>query len=105
MLNEEEKSFLAYWEANRLRKKKVLHQLYAGLPMAMLLIVAIFGSLFSGWYGRAQMVFFRENSSLIIIMLVAALGIIVFMVIFSARHRWDMNEQRFRELQAKRNNP
>jgi hypothetical protein len=28
--------------------------------------------------------------------------IVIFIVIFSARHRWDMNEQRYRELQAKR---
>lgn len=103
MLTEEEKNFVAYWEANRLRKKKVLHQLYAGLPMAMLLIVAIFGSLFSGWYGRAQMEFFSENSSLIIILLIAALSIIIFMVIFAARHRWELNEQHYRELLAKRN--
>ena len=98
MLSVEEKAFVAYWGENRLSKKRVLKQLYAGLPLAMLLIVAIFANLFAGWYGRAQMVLSREDSSLVIILLVAALSIVVFIVIFSARHRWEQNELRYREL-------
>lgn len=76
----------------------MLKQLYAGLPLAMILVVAIFANLFSGWYGRAQMALSRENSSMIIVLLVAALSIVVFVVIFSARHRWEQNELRYREL-------
>jgi len=98
MLSAEEKAFMEYWETNRLSKKRVLKQLYAGLPLAMILIVAIFANLFSGWYGRAQMVLSRESSSLIIVLLVAALAIVVFIVIFSARHRWEQNELRYQEL-------
>ncbi len=98
MLSAEEKAFVEYWEGNRLSKKKVLKQLYAGLPLAMILVVAIFANLFSGWYGRAQMALSRENSSMIIVLLVAALSIVVFVVIFSARHRWEQNELRYREL-------
>ncbi len=101
MLTQEEQDFVKYWNHNRDSKRKVLHQLYAGLPMAMILVVAIFANLLSGWYGRAQMVFFRENSSLIIILLIASLGIIAFMVIFSARHRWEQNELKYRELLEK----
>ena len=101
MLTQEEQDFVKYWNHNRDSKQKVLHQLYAGLPMAMILVVAIFANLLSGWYGRAQMVFFRENSSLIIILLIASLGIIAFMVIFSARHRWEQNELKYRELLEK----
>lgn len=98
MLSAEEKAFVEYWEVNRLSKKRVLKQLYAGLPLAMILIAAIFANLFSGWYGRAQMALSRENSSMIIVLLVAALSIVVFVVIFSARHRWEQNELRYREL-------
>lgn len=89
---------MEYWAANRLSKKRVLKQLYAGLPMAMVLIVAIFANLFSGWYSRAQMVMSRESSSLIVVLLIAALAIVVFIVIFSARHRWEQNELRYQEL-------
>ncbi|MBI3137653.1 MAG: hypothetical protein HYZ15_03630 [Sphingobacteriales bacterium] len=98
MLTPEEKNFVVYWEQNRASKKKVLRQIYVGLPLAMVLVVAIFANLLSGWYGRAQMVFFRENASLIIVLLLASLLIVVFVVIFSARHRWEQNEQRYLEL-------
>lgn len=102
MLSAEEKTFVEYWTHNRLSKKRVLNQLYAGLPLAMILVVAIFANLFSGWYGRAQMVMSREASSLVIVLLVAALAIVVFIVIFSARHRWEQNELRYRELLHKK---
>lgn len=80
MLTKHETDFISYWE-NRL-VKKVLRQIYVGLPLAVILVVAIFANLLSGWYGRAQMVMFRENASLIVILLVAALSIVVFIVIF-----------------------
>ena len=102
MLTEGEKEFITYWEENRIQKKKVLRQLYVGLPMAVILIMAIFINFFSGWFKKADMALHRENSSLIIVLIVAALLIVIFIVIFSARHRWDMNEQSYRELISKR---
>jgi hypothetical protein len=33
---------------------------------------------------------------------IAALLIVVFTAVFSARHKWDMDEQRYRELLAKK---
>ena len=36
MLNEEEKKFIQYWEANRLKEKKVMKQLLIGLPIGAL---------------------------------------------------------------------
>lgn len=100
-MTQEERDFVAYWSANRNRKKSWLRQLYVGLPIALMLVVGIFANLFSGWYGRAQMAMFRQSSSLILVLLIAAVGIIAFLVIFSARHRWDMQEQRYLELQEK----
>jgi len=102
MLTEGEKEFITYWEENRIQKKKVLRQLYVGLPMAVILIMAIFINFFSGWFKKADMALHREKSSLIIVLIVAALLIVIFIVIFSARHRWDMNEQSYRELISKR---
>ncbi|MBK6990463.1 MAG: hypothetical protein IPH34_00955 [Chitinophagaceae bacterium] len=102
MLTEGEKEFITYWEENRIQKKKVLRQLYVGLPMAVILIIAIFINFFSGWFKKADMALHREKSSLIIVLIVAALMIVIFIVIFSARHRWDMNEQSYRELISKR---
>lgn len=98
MLTSEENKFIEYWEESRLEKKKILRHLSVGLPMAVVLIIAIFINFFSGWFKKADMVLHRESSSLIIILIVAALLIVVFIVIFSARHRWDMNEQTYRQL-------
>lgn len=101
MLNEEEKRFITYWEFNRLRRKKVLRQLAVGLPLAVLLVIAIFVNFFSGWYKRANMEI-RSSGSLVLVLIVAAVLIVVFTTVFSVRHKWDINEQRYRELLAKR---
>ncbi len=105
MFTAEEKDFIAYWEANRLRRKKVWKQLALGLPLASLLIASIFINFFSNWYKKAEMVrneaVQKNNASLILVLVVAALLITVFIVIFSVRHKWDINEQRYRELIAR----
>lgn len=102
MLTEEEKRFIGYWENNRLRKKKVRNQLYIGLPLAVVLVSAIFINLISGWYVRADIELKNEEKSLILVLLVAALLIVAFVVVFSVRHNWDINEQRYRELLSRK---
>ena len=102
MLTKEESDFIGYWENNRLRKKKVWRQLSVGMPLGVVLVIAIFVNLFSGWYKRADMEMKKEQSSLILVLLAAALLIVAFIVVFSARHRWDINEQRYRELLNRR---
>lgn len=101
LMSPEEQNFVNYWAANRERKKSWIRQLYIGLPLSLVLVLGIFANLLSGWYGRAQMAMFRQSSSLILVLLIAAVGVVAFLVIFSARHRWDMQEQRYQELQAK----
>ncbi|HMG68667.1 MAG TPA: magnesium transporter [Chitinophagaceae bacterium] len=101
MLTHDEKRFIEYWEHHRNKKKKVLRQLSVGLPMGVLFAVAIFINFFSGWDKRAQMII-NTDPSLIIVILIASLLIVIFIVIFSARHRWDMNEQHYKELLARR---
>jgi len=106
MLTKEEKQFIAYWEANRLRRKKIFKQLSLGLPFAAVLVIAIFINFFSNWYKKAEMVRNRmvksDDASLILILIVAALLIVVFIIIFSVRHRWDQDEQRYIELLSRR---
>jgi membrane protein YdbS with pleckstrin-like domain len=103
MLTEEETRFMEYWEANRLRRKRGFRQLVVGLPLASLLVIAILVNFFSGWYKRADMEM-RSNSSLILVVVIAAVGIVVFTTVFSIRHKWEMQEQRYRELLAKKEN-
>lgn len=101
MLNEEEKGFIDYWEQNRLRKKRLLWQLAAGLPLGSLLAIGIFVNYFSGWHKRAAMESSVDSSNIIVI-LVALVLTIIFIVVFSSRHRWEMNEQRYKELLTKK---
>ena len=104
MLTENEKKFIASWEIDRLRKKKVLRQLSVGLPLSAVLVIAIFANFFSGWYKRADMEI-RSSSSLILVLVVAAVLIVVFTTVFSVKHKWDLNEQRYHELLARKDNP
>ena len=101
MLTESEKDFIRFWEENRIRRKKIFRQLSIGLPLAAVLVGAIFINFFSGWYKRADMML-HADASQVLVLLVATLLIVVFIVIFSARHKWDMNEQRYKELLSRR---
>ena len=108
MLTQEEARFVEYWEANRLRRKRFFKQLALGLPLGVLLVIAIFLSFLSGWHKqadtemRSQAQSQPNYSSIILVLVIAALLIVVFTAVFSARHKWDMDEQRYRELLAKK---
>ncbi|PZR24661.1 MAG: hypothetical protein DI535_21270 [Citrobacter freundii] len=101
MLTEDEKRFVASWETERLRKKKLIRQLSVGLPLSSVLVLAIIVNFLSGWYKRADMEI-QSSGSLIIVLLIASIGIVVFMTVFSAKHKWDINEQRYQELLRKK---
>ena len=100
MLSQQEKDFLRYWEVNRLSKKRFLRQFSIGLPLGVLIVVAIFFNLLSGWYKKADAVV-RSNSSVIPVIIIALVITAVFITIFSSRHKWEQNEQRYKELKHK----
>ena len=104
MLTEDEQRFIDYWEEKRLNRKRFLKQLLVGLPLGVIFVVAIFANFLSGWYKRAQMVW-NTDLSLVPVLLCAAILITGFIAVFSARHKWEMNEQRYRELLSKKDNP
>ncbi len=101
MLTEEEIGFIGYWEQNRNKKKRLIWQLAAGLPLAAVISGGIFITYFSGWYTRAIMMI-NWSSSGVLVVLAGLILTVVFVVVFSAQHRWDMNEQRYRELLSRR---
>lgn len=100
MLSQQERDFLRYWEENRLNKKRFLRQFSIGLPLGVLIAVAIFLNLLSGWYKKADMEI-RSNSSQIPVIIIALVSIVVFITIFSSYHKWEQNEQRYKELKRK----
>jgi hypothetical protein len=100
MLTQQEKDFIRYWAANRLRRKKVVTQFLIGIPIGLAFVIPIVINLVSGWYKRAQM---EANSQDFnpAVLLVALLLIVAFTAIFYQRHQWDQYEQRYRELLAR----
>jgi len=101
MLTESERRFLEYWEANRLREKKINKQLLLGLPIGLLFAIPVLILLFSGkfWYQRASMEANTQTSPVILI--IAIICIAVFVALFYKRHQWDQREQHYLELKAK----
>ena len=103
MLTEEEEKFVVYWGDQRQRKKEFLKKFSIGLPLISILCVAFFINFLSGWYGKADNEL-RKHSSMIFVILIAVVGIVVFMVVFSARHKWDQNESDYQSLLTKKQN-
>ncbi|MEO6313867.1 MAG: hypothetical protein ABIU63_11040 [Chitinophagaceae bacterium] len=102
MLTEREKKFVAYWKEHRDKEKKTFRQLLVGLPLGLVFVIPIILNFSSGWYKRANMwARGHADDSSGTVLVIAALIILVFVAIFSRRHRWDINEQNYRELQAK----
>src|SRR5215470_2523878 len=106
ILTPEEEKFIQYWESNRLKKRKITKQLSIGLPVGVLLVIGIFASVFARWDKHAEVQMREEmqytaSPTLILVFIIAALLIVAFFVVFSARHSWDLNEQRYKELNAR----
>jgi len=101
MLTKEDENFLKYWSDQRQRKKQFLSKTSIGLPLGVFIVLATMVSLMAGWYPRADMVL-HEYSSLMIIILIAGVGIVAFITIFSAQHKWDQNELHYQELVKKK---
>jgi hypothetical protein len=100
MLTQQERDFIAYWEKNREREKKILRQLFIGLPIGLLISGGIILSLDLNWYPRANMV---ANASLNpYVLFLAVIAITVFTAIFYKKYQWDMKEQRYHELLYKK---
>ena len=100
MLTKQEEAFLVYWQKNRERDKKLLRQLFIGLPLGLLISGGIVLSMDLGWYERADM---EANSKMNPYVLVIALAAIaIFTAIFYKKYQWDQNEQRYKELLYKK---
>lgn len=100
MLTPEEKAFIEYWSVRRTEKKKSIRQFTVGLPLGVMIVLALFVNVVTGWHKRAAMAL-QNNASLIMIILIAAIAIVVFMTVFARNHEWDQQEIRYQELLQK----
>ena len=100
MLTKEEQKFLTYWAQKRKEKRRTFAFSF-GLPFSVLGVLALFINLATGWHKRAAMEM-GGDSSTIIILLIAGIGIVTFITVFSGRYQWEQNEQRYQELLYKK---
>lgn len=100
MITKEEEEFIKYWEQNRNKQKRFFKQLAIGLPFGVLFAIAMFLNFASGWDKRVQEVTktYPSFKSLILVLLIALVGIVVFISVFSVKVKWEKHEQRYREL-------
>lgn len=93
-------TFLAFWEKNREQQRKSLRPFMVGLSAGFAIGMALILVLTSGWYERAHMVANSRLSS--VVLLLAILLISCFMAYFYRKFRWEMLEQRYLELKARK---
>lgn len=101
MLTPDEEKFLGYWQEQRQHKKAFLRKFSITLPVLTVLAILFFVNFLSGWYGKADKEL-RRHSSLIFVILIAVVAIIVFVVVFNARQKWEQNEADYEALVQKR---
>ena len=98
MLTKDEKLFLEYWEKNRDKQKRFMHQLAAGLPMGLIFALPVLiAVIFHNWY--KSMIYI--SGSQIIVIIIGVLGIAVFFAMFRMKFKWENNEQLYKELKFK----
>jgi len=100
MLSEKEESFLAYWAKNREPQKKSFRAFLKGMSVGITIGIGIIVTVSIGWYQRANM---EANSSLNpIFLLLIILIISVGMAFIYRNYQWEMKEQQYLELIAKK---
>ena len=100
MLSTEEKKFIAYWKDNRLKEKTNPRYLYIGGSIGLLIGLAVFASLATGWYTRAVM---EANVQLNgFVFMIAIFSIAIFMAVFYRKYQWEQHEQHYLELLQKK---
>lgn len=103
MITDKEKQFMQYWEASRDAESTILSKFLRGFPMAamfglpIILLVVVIRLFFPDWYMKIS----QTSSGMFITAIIAMLLVVIFYAIFRMHHKWEMNEQLYKELKAK----
>jgi hypothetical protein len=100
MLTEKETDFLQYWSQQHLTGKKDLKDFLKGLSKGLLIGIGIAVTIMIGWYKRANMELNAQLSPFIF--LIAVIAISVFMAFIYQNYQWEIKDQYFLELMAKK---
>ena len=99
MLTKEEQAFIEYWEKNSYKTRNWQGQLKTGIFWGMIFALPILLNYLSGWFTNIRI---RLPGTLTFILIAVAITGFFF-AIFYQRFRYEMNEQRYKELKAKEN--
>jgi uncharacterized membrane protein len=100
MLSKQDEAFVAFWSKNREQEKTSMRPFLVGMSAGLAVGVLVLVVLSSGWYERANMVANTRFSMAIFILAILILSF--FMAFLYRRFRWEMQEQRYLELIAKK---
>ncbi len=104
MLSAEEEKFMEYWEKNREAYSSTGSKFLRGLPMAclfglpILLFIACVYLFFPDWYMKIS----GTSAETFFVIVIGVFIAIIFFAFFRMHFKWEMNEQLYLELKAKR---
>jgi uncharacterized membrane protein len=102
MLTNEDEKFLEYWGEQRRHKRPFFGMAFIGLRLGMFIAVGLALSLVAATYSRKANPVLENYSSLVITVIIAGLGIVLFITYFTGQHKWDQNETHYQELLYKK---
>ncbi|MFN4006124.1 MAG: hypothetical protein ACK4HE_01305 [Chitinophagaceae bacterium] len=100
MLTPSEEKFIAFWQQRREQEGGISRPIIKGFSIGLAIGLLILLALNSGFYERASMQAASKMSPLTLMM--AIIIISIFSAIFFQRYQWDMKEQQYQELLAKK---
>ena len=102
MLTKEDENFLEYWAQQRQHKKPFFGMAFIGLRLGMFIAIGLALSLVAATYSRKANPVLENYGSLVITIIIAGLGIVLFITYFTGQHKWDQNETHYQELLYKK---
>ena len=102
MLTTQEEAFLKYWTEARNDKKKFLRKASIGLPLGVLIVLGLAGSLVAAYFHRKANPILHDYAGVVITVMIAGVAIAFFITLFAAHHKWDQNELYYGELMARK---
>ena len=97
----DDEQFFDYWAKNSLKEKSSSRALLLGLSSGFAIGACVLVAILTGWYPRATMEANSKMSSAVLF--IAILLISVFIAFVYRKFKWEMQEQRFLEISAKKN--
>ncbi|WP_037352261.1 hypothetical protein [Sediminibacterium salmoneum] len=96
----DDETFFAFWQENSEKEKSSRKAFMLGLSSGFAIGVVVITVILSGWYQRATMEANSKMSAFVLFM--AILGLSVFIAFVYRKFKWEMNDQRYQEIAAKK---